>query len=614
MSKLFISRLAHDLFTICYEDKEGKSKAYKENWNPVSFASEQEAIDWLESIEKERSSADEAIALSSEEAEAFINKQEWIFASTCEKTNPHEYIVKKRLSESSQRKFERFVATIKTNPSVVVINGYSCSNFILGDHYYWIKEPYENVAAFLICRAKKLYLELKDGIYYYNAQKVQEDIKRREQWKKDLQEEMNRRSSLTSTKPHLSRNYIDAISSDGESDNDAYKPVPREMFQRTDKDAHRVLFGDLVWSNDFNLQVPLQVVIGKDINQAPVLGDISKMPNLLVAGGKSINCIDAILLSILCKASPRQVRFLMIDTGVTYLPRYEGIPHLIAPVVCDTALALDVLKWAESEINRRYELFSKKGVKDVSSYNRSLDTDEKPLPRLLIVVKDIVDLISVQRREILTVIMTLLSDWYPGIHLVLTTPKSHIELLPDELINLVAAKLVYGMSSSEDIKKILRCNVEDRSGHGEMIYAPLAAPIPIQCQGITVPDNDVFNAVDYLKRNYGTNYDPAVVKLIVGDQDNDPDIIFSDDTCFLKEFIDAMDAVILDGKISASMIQRRLGISYARAAAIIDEFEQRGYVGAFQGIKPRKVLIDESEWEEIKKNLMDNVRKKRNDG
>ena len=609
MSKLFISRLAHDLFTICYEDNEGKPKAYQENWKPVSFRSEQDVKNWLESVEKERFRADKAIALSSDEAEAFINKQEWIFVSTCEKTNPHEYIVKKKLSESAQKRFERFVATIKTNPSVVVINGRNCNNYILGDHCYWIKEPYENMAASLICRAKKEYLDLKDGIYYYNEQKVQEDIKRREQWKKNLQEEMNRRSSKSVVEMHLPRIYIDAIASETEYDkhNDgAYKPVPREIFQKADKDTHGVFFENLVWNNDFDLQAPLQVVIGRDTYQNPVFGDIAMMPNLLVVGGKLINSIDAILLSVLCKDSPQQVRFLLIDTGVIYLSRYEGIPHLIAPVTSDSLLALESLKWAQSEMERRYELFSSKGVEDIWSYNQSLKDGEEPLPQLLIVVKDIVDLIIEQGKEVLSVLTTLLNDWRPGIHLLIATTRPNSELLPIEFINLIATKVVNGSVSPDEVRKTLGCEVaEDLSVNWDMLYAPLSEPVPIRCTGVTVPDTNVFDAVDYLKKVYGTNYDAAVVKAIVGDRDVNPDAIFRDKPFFLEQFINAMDAVIQDKNISTSIIQRRTGINYVRAAMIIQEFELRGYVSAFQSNLPRKVLIDADEWEGIKKNLTD---------
>ena len=522
MGSLFIERIAADLYTLCYKDKDGKSRAYQENRMPVSFVTEKAAQERLDAIVNERMQADSAIAFSLEEAENFIKKQEWIFASTCENSNPHEYIVKKNLRPTMQKRFERFVATIKANPSLVVINGYTYKSFILDDYYYWIKEPYDNMAAYLICRARREYLILLDGVYYYNEQKVQEVIKRREQWKKDLKEEINRRSSMSVTRSHLPRKYIDAIESDvGEyinQDKDKYKPVPREIFHRADKDTHRIFFGDLIWSKGFNLQEPLQAVIGNDTNQSPVFCDVAKMPNLLVAGGEMINFIDAMLLSVLCKASPEQVRFLLIDTGVLYLSRYEGIPHLIAPVTCNPSIALDALKWAQSEMNRRYELFANKGVKDISSYNQLIEYDDKPLPRLLIVIKDIVDLMLYKGNEVLHVIKTLLNDWHPGMHLVLATTRPDSKLLPEDFVNLIAGKVFFGSSSGAGTPILGIKDKENSLGRGTMLYFPLAASIPIAGQGVAVTDDDVLGAVDYLKK-YGTNYDSAVVKMIIGDRD-----------------------------------------------------------------------------------------------
>lgn len=372
-----------------------------------------------------------------------------------------------------------------------------------------------------------------------------------------------------------------------------------------------VYLGNVLDTKEFRNSPPLNVGLGKDIPGNPIYCNVAKMPHMLIAGatgsGKSV-CINSILVSILCKASPRDVRMILIDPKVVELSVYNGIPHLLMPVVSDMKLATGALKWAVAEMERRYKLFAEKEVRDLAGYNNCLDDDEDPLPLILIIIDELADLMAVAKNEVETQIARLAAMARAcGMHMIIATQRPSVDVITGVIKSNVPSRIAFSVASGIDSRTILDSNgAEKLLGRGDMLYSPLGAPKPIRGQGAFVSDEEVQSAVDFLKQRYGALYDnginESIRKIANGEGTGKTDGV-SDSSVNENSEDDllnaAVDVVLQVKNASVSILQRRLGIGYPRAARLIDVMEQKGYIGPFEGSKPRRVLITETDWIEI---------------
>ena len=365
-------------------------------------------------------------------------------------------------------------------------------------------------------------------------------------------------------------------------------------------------------TKEFRQSDPMNVGLGKDIPGKPIYCNIAKMPHLLVAGatgsGKSV-CINSILMSILCKASPKDVRMILIDPKVVELSVYNGIPHLLMPVVTDMKIATGALKWAVAEMERRYKLFADKAVRNMEGYNNCLDDDEEPLPLILIIIDELADLMAVAKNEVETQIGRLAAmARAAGMHMIIATQRPSVDVITGVIKSNVPSRIAFAVASGVDSRTIIDSyGAEKLLGKGDMLYAPQSAPKPLRGQGAFVSDSEVEDAVNYLKEKYGPLYDQNINDQVerisrgegTGKADgvSDPSVNESSDDDLLDA---AVEAVLQAKNASISILQRRLGVGYPRAARLVDVMEQKGYIGPFEGSKPRKVLITETDWIEIK--------------
>lgn len=365
----------------------------------------------------------------------------------------------------------------------------------------------------------------------------------------------------------------------------------------------------LLETREFKASTPLTVALGKDIPGRPIYCDLAKMPHLLIAGstgsGKSV-CINSILTSILCHATPDQVRMILIDPKVVELSIYNGIPHLYMPVVTKAKEAAATLAWAVAEMNRRYNLFAENSVRDISGYNEYLKLNgEKPLPLVLIVIDELADLMTVAAKEVEDHISRLAAmARAAGLHMVIATQRPSVDVITGVIKANVPSRIAFAVSSGVDSRTILdSVGAEKLLGKGDMLYAPLSAPKPVRGQGAFLKDAEVEECVKYLKNAYGDNYDQDIIESVAnvgagggaGDSSSSGDDNDGDD---LLE--SAVEVVIEYGSASVSILQRRLGVGYPRAARLIDVLERKHIIGPFEGSKPRKVLITQTDWLEMK--------------
>ncbi len=363
----------------------------------------------------------------------------------------------------------------------------------------------------------------------------------------------------------------------------------------------------LLETPEFKKSSPLTVALGRDIPGKPIYCDLAKMPHLLIAGstgsGKSV-CINSILTSILCHATPDQVRMIMIDPKVVELAVYNGIPHLYMPVVTKAKEAAATLAWAVAEMNRRYSLFAENSVRDIAGYNEYLTYNgEKPLPLVLIVIDELADLMTVAAKEVEDHIARLAAmARAAGLHLVIATQRPSVDVITGVIKSNVPSRIAFAVSSGVDSRTILdSVGAEKLLGKGDMLYAPLSAPKPVRGQGAFLKDAEVEAIVNYLKQNYGPDYDQTIIDSVAngtagggaeassGGDDQEGDDLFEK----------AVEVVIEYGSASVSILQRRLGVGYPRAARLIDVLERKHIIGPFEGSKPRKVLITQTDWLEM---------------
>ena len=343
------------------------------------------------------------------------------------------------------------------------------------------------------------------------------------------------------------------------------------------------------------------VALGKDVAGETEIADIAKMPHVLIAGstgsGKSV-CVNTIITSIIYKSKPNEVKFVMIDPKVVELSVYNGIPHLLIPVVTDPKKAAGALAWAVQEMENRYSLFAKKGVRDLKGYNNVIDKKEKgvgKLPKIIIIIDELADLMMVAKNDVEDAICRLAQKARAaGMHLVIATQRPSVDVITGLIKANVPSRIAFAVSSQVDSRTILdSVGAEKLLGKGDMLFFPSGAPKPSRVQGAFVSDDEVEKIVDFLKSNGEATYSEDIIESIENSGKTEKELAQEqakdDDTDSLLE--EAIETVVETGQASTSFIQRRFKVGYARAGRIIDQMEERGIISGYQGSKPRQVLM-----------------------
>ena len=363
-----------------------------------------------------------------------------------------------------------------------------------------------------------------------------------------------------------------------------------------------------------NAKSLLTVALGKDIAGTPVICDLAKMPHLLIAGatgsGKSV-CVNAIINSLLYRAGPEEVRLILIDPKVVELQCYNGIPHLLIPVVNDPHKASAALAWAVAEMMERYDRFAERKVRNLDGYNASLEEGEKPMPRIVVIIDELADLMMVCKKDVEEYICRLTQlARAAGIHLIVATQRPSVEVVTGLIKANIPSRIAFKTASYIDSRTILdRNGSEQLLGYGDMLYLPTGAFSPLRVQGCFLSDEEVNRIATHVREANPSTYDPDILDKLEqlsssGQEGPSADMIGGAtetgpmDTGLFEQ---AVEYAIQDGQISTSTLQRRLKIGYARAGRLTDEMEERGIVSAKDGSKPRKCLITREQWEEMKK-------------
>lgn len=333
--------------------------------------------------------------------------------------------------------------------------------------------------------------------------------------------------------------------------------------------------------------------MGKSISGEPIVSGIEKMPHLLVSGatgsGKSV-CINTIIMSIIYKHSPEDVKLLMIDPKVVELSVYNGIPHLIMPVITDPKKASSSLFWAVSEMQKRYKLFQEYHVRDISGYKQAAKTDEsmENLPYIVVIIDELADLMMTAAGEVEDYIMRLAQKSRAcGIHLVIATQRPTVDVITGTIKANIPSRISFAVTSQTDSRTILdAAGAEKLLGKGDMLFASSDSMRPVRIQGAFVSDKEVMDVVEFIKTEAKVEYNQEAIETV--EEKSKPSEIDDED-----ELIDeAAKIIIEENTASVSLLQRKLRVGYARAGRIIDQLEQKGVVGPYEGSKPRKVLVD----------------------
>ena len=355
--------------------------------------------------------------------------------------------------------------------------------------------------------------------------------------------------------------------------------------------------------------------VGKDIGGTCIVGNIAKLPHMLIAGttgsGKSV-CMNSIIISLLYKASPDDVKLIMVDPKMVELGIYNGIPHLLIPVVTDPKKAAGSLQWAVSEMMRRYKAMSDAGVRDLESYNsivESQETEGTRFPQVVVIIDELADLMLVAAKEVEESICRIAQmGRAAGIHLIIATQRPSADVITGLMKANIPSRIAFAVASAMESRIILDTQgAEKLVGKGDMLYAPIGNGKPKRVQGCFVSDPEVEAVASYVKANFVTDYDEQIMEEIerkavqTGNKPSASDPEPSTDELDGDEMLPAAVDVILEaGLASVSMLQRRLKLGYARAARIVDEMEEKGIVGPYQGSKPRDILITKEQWAAMK--------------
>ncbi|MBQ2835668.1 MAG: DNA translocase FtsK [Clostridia bacterium] len=391
-------------------------------------------------------------------------------------------------------------------------------------------------------------------------------------------------------------------------------PIPGKQavgIEVPNTEKETVHFRDVVESDDFqDAKSKLSVALGKDVAGNMAIADIAKMPHALIAGatgsGKSV-CINTIITSIIYKAKPSEVKFVMVDPKVVELSVYNGIPHLLIPVVTDPKKAAGALAWAVQEMDNRYNVFAQKGVRDLKGYNALAEKEEGmgKLPQIVIIIDELADLMMVAAKEVEDSICRLAQKARAaGMHLIIATQRPSVDVITGIIKANIPSRIAFAVSSQVDSRTILdQIGAEKLLGKGDMLFYPSGAPKPTRVQGAFVSDDEVEKIVSFVKSNGEATYSEDILESIENSNKSDKELAAEtgdpdDDTDpFLME---AIDIVVETGQASTSFIQRRFKVGYARAGRIIDQMEERGVISGYQGSKPRQVLMTMERWQELK--------------
>ena len=390
-------------------------------------------------------------------------------------------------------------------------------------------------------------------------------------------------------------------------------PIPGKQavgIEIPNKEKEVIPLRDVIESEEFeNNKSKLSVALGKDVAGKVVIADIAKMPHVLIAGstgsGKSV-CINTIITSFIYNAKPSEVKLVMVDPKVVELSVYNGIPHLLIPVVTDPKKAAGALAWAVQEMDNRYNLFAQKGVRDLKGYNAAVEKEGEmgvgKLPQIVIIIDELADLMMVAAKDVEDAICRLAQKARAaGMHLVIATQRPSVDVITGLIKANVPSRIAFAVSSQIDSRTILdQVGAEKLLGKGDMLFYPASSPKPIRVQGAFVSDDEVERIVDFVKSNGVATYNEDILEEIEKSNKSDREIEEDkeDDTDPL--LMDAIDTVVEIGQASTSFIQRRFKVGYARAGRIIDQMEARGIISGYEGSKPRQVLITLEKLNELK--------------
>lgn len=351
---------------------------------------------------------------------------------------------------------------------------------------------------------------------------------------------------------------------------------------------------------------PVPMALGKDIAGKNWVANLIKMPHILIAGatgsGKSV-CINSIIMSFLYKSSPEDLRLIMIDPKMVELMDYNGIPHLLMPVVTEPRKAAGALGSAVAEMEKRYRMFAEQSVRNIEAYNKwALENDQEKMPYIAIIIDELADLMMVAGKEVEDYICRIAQKARAaGMHLIVATQRPSVDVITGLIKANIPSRIAFSVSSQIDSRTILDgAGAEKLLGKGDMLFMPVGASKPVRIQGTYVHDDEITKVLDFIKKNSTADYNETMIqdmeKCTVAEKNSDS----SDGGDSRDSMFDNAVEVVLDaGQASTSLLQRRLKLGYARAARIVDEMEQAGVVGPYEGSKPRQVLISRNQWLEM---------------
>ena len=367
--------------------------------------------------------------------------------------------------------------------------------------------------------------------------------------------------------------------------------------------------------NYINMRSPLTMALGKDIAGTAQVADLCKMPHLLIAGstgsGKSV-CVNSIIISFLFRSGPEDVKLILIDPKVVELAEYNGIPHLLMPVVTEPRKAAGALGGAVQEMERRYHLFAENNVRDIKSFNKLAATDPnlEKMPYIAIIIDELADLMMVVGKDVEDSICRIAQKARAaGMHLIVATQRPSVDVITGLIKANIPSRIAFAVSSQVDSRTILDgAGAEKLLGNGDMLFLPVGASKPVRVQGTFVTDEEIGAVLSFIKSTSTAQYDEEMIAEMErravaekgskkgGDDDGDGGGALD------AMFEQAVECVIEAGQASTSLLQRRCKLGYARAARIMDQMEQEKIIGPYEGAKPRAVLVTKAEWEERKLN------------
>ncbi|SMC36997.1 FtsK/SpoIIIE family DNA translocase [Papillibacter cinnamivorans] len=396
-------------------------------------------------------------------------------------------------------------------------------------------------------------------------------------------------------------------------------PIPDKIsvvgIEVPNKLVSTVYVREVLSSQEFkNSPSKVAFALGKDIGGNCIVGDIAKLPHLLIAGttgsGKSV-CMNSLIVSLLYKSTPDEVRLIMIDPKMIELGIYNGIPHLLIPVVTDPKKAAGALQWAVVEMMKRYKLFSERNVRDIMAYNAAVAKEGgQKLPQIVVVIDELADLMLVAAKEVEESVCRIAQmARAAGMHLVIATQRPSADVITGIMKANIPSRIAFAVASSLESRIILdTMGAEKLVGRGDMLYFPLGFGKPMRVQGCMISSEDIESVVDFVKRAGQADYSEDIMRQIEqnvaqnekggGGTPAEPSAQDGSDPGD-ELYPAAVEVVLETGQASVSMLQRRLKLGYSRAARLVDQMEQRGIVGPFEGSKPRQLLINREQWQEL---------------